>query len=86
MLRPRDRLSPGQRGQRLVPVPRRQQPRQVLPEPPPLRHMSEQVIETGPRTPPADPEQADTLPAWSFPITGFQTHREDLLPDYPDQP
>jgi hypothetical protein len=37
MLRPGHRFSPGQRGQRLVPVPRRQQPCQVLPEPPPLR-------------------------------------------------
>ena len=38
VLRPGHRLGPGQRGQRLVPVPRRQQPGQVLPEPPPLRH------------------------------------------------
>jgi hypothetical protein len=37
MLRSRDRLGPGQRGQRLIPVPRRQQPGQVLPESPPLR-------------------------------------------------
>jgi len=37
MLRSRHRLGPGQRRQRLVPVPRRQQPGQVLPEPPPLR-------------------------------------------------
>ena len=37
MLRPRDRLGSGQRRQRLVPLPRRQQPGQVLPEPPPLR-------------------------------------------------
>ena len=41
------RLGPGQRGQRLVPVPRRQQPGQVLPEPPPLRHMSKKIIEPG---------------------------------------
>jgi hypothetical protein len=47
MLRPGHRLSPGQRGQRLVPVPRRQQPRQVLPEPPPLRHTSKKIIEPG---------------------------------------
>ena len=47
MLRPRDRLGPGQRGQRLVPVPRRQQPGQVLPEPPPLRQRPEQVIKPG---------------------------------------
>jgi hypothetical protein len=33
MLRPGDRLGSGQRGQRLVPVPRRQQPGKVLPEP-----------------------------------------------------
>ncbi len=46
-LRPGHRLGPGQRGQRLVPVPRRQQPGQVLPEPPPLRHASKQVIEPG---------------------------------------
>ena len=44
VLRPGHRLGPGQRGQRLVPVPRRQQPRQVLPEPPPLRQTAEQVI------------------------------------------
>jgi hypothetical protein len=44
VLRSRDGLGPGQRGQRLVPVPRRQQPRQVLPEPPPLRQPPEQVI------------------------------------------
>ena len=73
---PGHRLGPGQGRQRLVPLPRRQQPGQVLPEPPPLRHMREQVIETGPRTPPADPEQADTLSAWSSLITGFQTHQE----------
>src|SRR5467141_2960434 len=29
----------------LVPLPRRQQPRHVLPEPPPLRHMTEQRSE-----------------------------------------
>jgi hypothetical protein len=44
--------------------------------------MREQVIETGPRTPPADPEQADTLSAWSSPITGFRTRQENLLPGY----
>jgi hypothetical protein len=44
VLRPHDRLGPGQRGQRLVPVPRRQQPGQVLPEPPPLRQRTEHVI------------------------------------------
>jgi hypothetical protein len=33
ILRPGHRLGPGQRRQRLVPVPRRQQPGQVLPEP-----------------------------------------------------
>jgi len=33
VLRTRDRLGPGQRGQRLVPLPWRQQPGQVLPEP-----------------------------------------------------
>ena len=38
--------------------------------------MREQVIETGPRTPPADPAQADTPPAWSSLITGFRTHQE----------
>ena len=81
MLRTGRRLRPGQRSQRLIPVPRRQQPRQVLPEPPPLRHMGEQVIETGPRTLPADPAQADTQSAWSSLITGFGTHR-NLLPDY----
>ena len=47
MLRPRDRLGPGQRRQRLVPLPRRQQPGQVLPEPPPLRHTSKKVIKPG---------------------------------------
>ena len=47
MLRPGHRLGPGQRGQRLVPVPRRQQPGQVLPEPPPLRQRAEQVIKPG---------------------------------------
>jgi hypothetical protein len=36
-LRPGRRLRPGQRRQRLVPVPRRQQPGQALPEAPPLR-------------------------------------------------
>jgi hypothetical protein len=45
--------------------------------------MREQVIETGPRTPPADPEQADTPPALSPLITSFQTHRKTLLPLYP---
>ncbi len=64
------------RRQRLVPVPRRQQPRQVLAEPPPLRHMSEQVIETGPRTSPADPARADTPPAWSSLITRFELTRK----------
>jgi len=38
--------------------------------------MSEQVIETGPRTPPADPAQADTLLAWSSLITGFELTRK----------
>src|SRR6266566_4752403 len=47
MLRPGHRLSAGQRGQRLVPVPRRQQPGQVLPEPPPLRHTAKKIIEPG---------------------------------------
>ena len=47
VLRPGHRLGPGQRGQRLVPVPRRQQPGQVLPEPPPLFHPREQIIEPG---------------------------------------
>jgi hypothetical protein len=42
MLRPGHRLGPGKRGQRFVPVPRRQQPGQVLPEPPPLRQTAEQ--------------------------------------------
>ena len=36
MLCPGHRLGPGQRGQRLVPVPRRQHPGQVLLESPPL--------------------------------------------------
>jgi hypothetical protein len=40
--------------------------------------MGEQVIETGPRTPPADPEQADTPPAWSSLITGFPNSPETL--------
>ena len=70
-------------GNPLITLPRRQQPGQVPAEPPPLRHMSEQVIETGPRTPPADPAQADTPPAWSSLITGFQTHRKPLPPFYP---
>ena len=48
-------------------------------EPPPLRHMREQVIETGPRTPPADPAQADTLSAWSSLITGFELTRKPTL-------
>jgi len=43
--------------------------------------MREQVIETGPRTPPADPEQADTLSVWSSLITGFELTR-NLLLDY----
>jgi site-specific DNA recombinase len=47
VLRPGHRLGSRQRGQRLVPVPRRQQPRQVLPEPPPLRQPAEQVIKPG---------------------------------------
>jgi hypothetical protein len=44
--------------------------------------MGEQVIETAPRTPPADPEQADTLPAWSSLITGFELTRKptQILP------
>src|SRR5439155_10252699 len=85
-LGPGHRLRPGQRGQRLVPLPRRQQPGQVLAEPPPLRHMREQVIETGPRTPPADPEQADTPPAWPSLITGFRTHQETYSQTTSDQP
>jgi hypothetical protein len=44
MMRPECRLGPGQRGQRLVPVPRRQQPGQLIPEPAPLRQRTEQVI------------------------------------------
>jgi hypothetical protein len=74
--RPRHRLRAGQGGQRLVPVPRRQQPRQVLAKPPALRNMREQVIETGPRTLPGDPGQAGTPSASSFPITGFRTCQE----------
>jgi hypothetical protein len=44
--------------------------------------MGEQVIETAPRTPPADPEQADTLSAWSSLITGFELTRKptQILP------
>jgi hypothetical protein len=38
--------------------------------------MREQVIETGPRTPPADPEQADMLSPWSSLITGFKLTRK----------
>jgi hypothetical protein len=38
--------------------------------------MREQVIETGPRTPPADPAQADTLSPWSSHITSFELTRE----------
>jgi len=75
-LGPGHRLRPRQGRQRLVPLPRRQQPGQVLPEPPPLRYMGEQVIETGPRTPPADPAQADTPPAWSSLITGLELIRK----------
>jgi NAD(P)-dependent dehydrogenase (short-subunit alcohol dehydrogenase family) len=75
-LGPGHRLRPRQSRQRLVTLPRRQQPCQVLAEPPPLRHMSEQVIETGPRTPPADPAQANTPPAWSSLITGFELIRK----------
>jgi hypothetical protein len=41
--------------------------------------MSEQVIETGPRTPPADPEQADTPLAWSSLTTGFELTRKPTL-------
>jgi len=41
--------------------------------------MREQVIETGPRTSPADPAQADTLSAWSSLITGFELTRNLLL-------
>ena len=41
--------------------------------------MSEQVIESGPRTPPADPEQADTLSAWSSLITGFELTRKPTI-------
>ena len=80
-LRPRHRLRPGQRRQRLITLPRRQQPRQVLPEPPPLRHVREKVIETGPRTPPADPAQADTPPAWSS-LSPASNSPGNLLPAY----
>ena len=41
--------------------------------------MSEQVIETGPRTPPADPAQTDTPPAWSSLITSFELTRKPTL-------
>src|SRR5256885_5821273 len=41
--------------------------------------MREQVIETGPRTPPADPAQADTLSAWSSFITGFELTRKPTI-------
>jgi hypothetical protein len=41
--------------------------------------MREQVIETGPRTPPADPAQADTLSAWSSLITGFELARKPSI-------
>jgi hypothetical protein len=41
--------------------------------------MGEQVIETGPRTPPADPAQADTLSAWSSLITGFELTRKPTI-------
>jgi hypothetical protein len=45
---------------------------QVLPEPAPLRHTGEKIIEPGRIPPPAGPEQADTVPAWSSLITGFE--------------
>lgn len=70
---------PCQGGQRLVTLPRRQQPRHVLTEPPPLRHVGEKVIETGPSTPPADPEQPGMLSAWSSHITGSQTRQQTYL-------
>ena len=60
-----------------------QQPRQILPEPLPLRHVREKVIETGPRTPPADPEQPGTLSACSSPITGSQTRQRTYLKGTP---
>jgi hypothetical protein len=47
VLRPDYRLGPGQRGQCLVPVPRREQPGQILAKPAPLRQGPEHVIEPG---------------------------------------
>jgi len=38
--------------------------------------MREQVIETAPRTLPADPAQPDTLSAWSSFITSFELTRK----------
>jgi hypothetical protein len=48
--------------------------------------MREQVIETGPRTPPADPAQADTLSPWSSLITGFELTRKTYFQYTADQP
>jgi len=48
--------------------------------------MREQVIETGPRTPPADPEQADTQSAWSSLITGFELTRKTYFQTTAEQP
>src|SRR5262249_1812563 len=75
-----DRLRPGQAGQRLVPVPRGQQPGQVLPKPAPLRQRREQVVEPGrvalqrprrrrARTPRG--HHRDHLPTQSPPPTGL---------------
>ena len=63
MARPGHRLSPGQRGQRLVPVPRSQQPGQVLPEPPPLRQRAEQIVKPG-RIPLQRPRRHRTRPTF----------------------
>ncbi len=46
-LGPGHRFSPGQRRGRLVPLPRRRQPRHILPDPAPLPQMSEQIIKPG---------------------------------------
>ena len=46
-LRPDDRLRADQRGEGLVPLPRQEQPLEVLPKAPPLGQRAEQGIERG---------------------------------------
>ncbi|WP_331772898.1 hypothetical protein OG948_56590 (plasmid) [Embleya sp. NBC_00888] len=81
VLRADHRLGTRQAGQRLVPVPRRQQPDRVLPKPPPPRERPEQVVEPG-RIPLQRPRRRHQLAALSVFLLarpGFGKAPEELF-------